>query len=84
MLCHVPSFPLVPGTYYVSLWIASFPRLVDSVQRVAKVEVLRQDVYGTGSLPGDSHGFFLSQAEWRIEPVETASEHECAMMAASD
>jgi lipopolysaccharide transport system ATP-binding protein len=67
--CHIRDLPLVPGRYYLSIGFSSQDEQVDWLERVARVELARTDVYGTGELPQTGQGYFLTQADWEITPA---------------
>jgi lipopolysaccharide transport system ATP-binding protein len=70
----VPSLPLLPGTYRISVECSTSRRpkdLVDVVENCAELSVVASDVFETGYLPNTgSHGYFLVDAEWEIPQVE--------------
>jgi lipopolysaccharide transport system ATP-binding protein len=68
--CHIPDLPLVPGRYFLSLGFSSQDEQIDWLERVARVELARTDVYGTGELPQVGQGYFLTQADWEITPAQ--------------
>ena len=65
--CKISDFSLAPGQYYLSLGFSTRIKQVDFLERVSCIEVARGDVYGTGHLPYKGQGYFLTQAEWKIE-----------------
>ena len=65
--CQINDLPLVPGIYYLTLWFVSAENIGDTLNKVAHLEVIRSDVYGTGELPENGHGYYLGQANWQIE-----------------
>jgi len=65
--CIIPSLPLVPGRYYVSIGVSAEGQQVDWLERACAIEVARTDVYGTGELPQTGQGYFLSRAEWMVD-----------------
>lgn len=65
--CTVPKLPLIPGGYYLSLGFTSEGvNQLDWLDRVARLEVARMDVYGTGALPEVLQGFYLPHAQWSV------------------
>jgi lipopolysaccharide transport system ATP-binding protein len=64
--CVVDRPPLVPGRYYLSIGFFGEGRQVDWLERVACIEFVQCDVYGTGELPQVYQGYFLSRASWNI------------------
>jgi len=65
--CKFDKFPLTPNIYYLTLGFSSQGHQIDTLEKVVCIEVLREDVYGTGELPYKSQGFFLSQAQWKLD-----------------
>ena len=65
--CKFDKFPLAPDIYYLWLALSSQGHLIDRLEKVVCIEVLREDVYGTGELPYKSQGCFLTQAEWKLD-----------------
>jgi lipopolysaccharide transport system ATP-binding protein len=64
--CVVDRPPLVPGKYFVSIGFFGEGRQVDWLERVACIEFVQYDVYGTGELPQVYQGYFLSRACWNV------------------
>jgi hypothetical protein len=48
LVCHVPSLPLVPNTYFVELVMADGYGFIERVERADRLEVVFADVLGTG------------------------------------
>jgi len=71
--CHVPSLPLLAGTYRITIECATGRRrsqLVDKVEHCAELNVAASDYFETGFLPkAGPHGYFLLKAEWKIPEV---------------
>jgi lipopolysaccharide transport system ATP-binding protein len=65
--CNFKNIPLAPGQYYVSLGFSSQRKQIDQIERIASLNILASDVYGTGELPWSEQGFLLSDAEWQID-----------------
>jgi homopolymeric O-antigen transport system ATP-binding protein len=68
-VCEIPSIPLVPGEYRISveLDIANDP--VDWVDGATQLTILRSDYYGTGIVP--TRGTFLVQNRWALADAKT-------------
>jgi len=62
--CHVPSLPLVPGTYLVDIILANGYQIIERLERVAKIEVLFDDIFHTGKLPGKNQGCVVLPCHW--------------------
>ena len=65
--CKLDKLPLVPDKYYLALGMTSQRHQIDWMERVLCIEVSIEDVYGTGVLPEKSQGYFLTQAEWKLD-----------------
>ncbi len=69
LVCRVPHFPLMPGTYTVDLGAAVSSHVQsdygDVVFSAAAVEVVAGDFYRTGRLPVQAS--FLCEHSWRME-----------------
>ena len=63
--CHVPSLPLVPGSYYVELVMADGDGFIERVERADRLDVVFADVLGTGQHPEPQPG--LRRAAVRVE-----------------
>ena len=64
--CRIPRLPLVPGRYHLALGFSADKQQVDWLERIATIEIMKGDVYGTGELPYAGQGYFLSRADWRV------------------
>ena len=64
--CRIPQLPLVPGRYYLTLYLDRPSEIVDRVQDQIELEVLPNDYYGTGMLPTDSQGPIIARQEWGL------------------
>jgi lipopolysaccharide transport system ATP-binding protein len=62
--CHVPRLRLTPGSYTLSIGITTGGEQLDWIERCVELEILPQDVYGTGRLPKAGHGPVLLDADW--------------------
>jgi lipopolysaccharide transport system ATP-binding protein len=71
--CLVRRPPLVPGRYYPTLEFVAADSRVDLLERVACLQFVECDVFGTGELPRRGHGYFLTRPEWAFEPGPAAS-----------
>ncbi len=72
--CTIPSLPLVPGTYYVELVMASGFKVVERVERAAQIEVVFSDLLGTGKVPNSNQGYFVLPCTWDYEGQRAAVE----------
>jgi hypothetical protein len=64
--CHIPSLPLVPGTYFVSPGCGAQSKQLDYVSRSCSLTVTETDVFGTGRLPPPQRAVVLVEADWGI------------------
>jgi lipopolysaccharide transport system ATP-binding protein len=79
IICTIPRIRLLPGKYYV-LIAASIPpgyEYLDYVSHAAIVEVLEDDVYGSGRVP--EYGTFFAECEWRHQPHTIISSSDLDM-----
>jgi lipopolysaccharide transport system ATP-binding protein len=68
--CNVPSLPLRPGEYRLSLRIDRGAELIDRLERGGIVRVLPGDAWGTGVLPGEREPApLLVPHGWRVTDV---------------
>jgi lipopolysaccharide transport system ATP-binding protein len=65
---EIPSLPLLPGEYRVSVGVDIALNETDWVEDAARLTVLRSDYYGTGVVP--SKGSFLLQNRWELDRTE--------------
>jgi lipopolysaccharide transport system ATP-binding protein len=66
VVCEVPSLALVPGSYSIDLMVADEDRVVESVERAERLEVVFADMLGTGQLPRASLGCAVLRGAWRM------------------
>ena len=69
--CTVPSLPLVPGSYSLTIGCSSAGQQLDLIERGVRFSVEGADFYHTGRLPPVSHGHFLVNAEWSLPHVQS-------------
>ena len=62
----VPSLPLTPGTYYVELVMADDRGFIDRVERADKLEVVFDDILGTGKIPSGSQSVIVLPGHWDL------------------
>jgi lipopolysaccharide transport system ATP-binding protein len=68
MFCRVPSLPLVPGQYYLSVELAGNAGWMLSMQNVAELLVDHGDFYGSGKMiDAGWAGSVLVRQQWRAE-----------------
>jgi lipopolysaccharide transport system ATP-binding protein len=63
-VCHVPSLPLTPNSYYVELVMADRRQIIEQVERVQRLDVVFSDVLGTGKLPRKHQGYYVMPCTW--------------------
>jgi lipopolysaccharide transport system ATP-binding protein len=69
LVCDIPSVPLIPGEYKLSVGLDIPTNIeVDWVEDVKRVTVTRTDYYGTGIVP--TKGAFLLQNRWTLDHTE--------------
>ena len=66
IVCRIPSLPLLPGMYGVTLWGGVKGATADVVNRAADFEVVEGDFFGSGKLPKSRHGDFLIAHSWEL------------------
>ena len=64
IFCNVPALNLLPGHYHITVIAADAHGEIDRIEEAATIEVLPQDVFGTGKIPGREHGIIFQQATW--------------------
>jgi lipopolysaccharide transport system ATP-binding protein len=69
--CDIPSLPLLPGTYFLTLIIGDGANDLDRIDRAVEFTVEPADVFGTGQCPGAGHGVFFLPATWSFERAAT-------------
>ena len=65
---EIPSLPLVPGEYRISVGVDVLLNEVDWIEDVARLSVIKSDYYGTGIVP--TKGAFLLQNRWTLNDKE--------------
>ncbi len=72
VILDIPRFPLVPGVYWIDIDIDQpGARVLDHVERAARLEVVEADFYGTGCRVSDGVAFL--DADWLIEERDAAA-----------
>ncbi len=66
--CTIPSLPLAPGRYLLTLYVAQASDVLDQIEGQIEFDVLEADFFGTGSLPADTQGPFLVRHHWQLAP----------------
>jgi lipopolysaccharide transport system ATP-binding protein len=64
--CRIPSLPLCPGEYRISLGLLLGDKEVDSIEDACRLTVVSSDYYGTGKLPG-GNCLVVVPHDWSLE-----------------
>jgi len=64
MTCDIPSLPLAPASYMIDLVLADGYNVVERVERAAQVEVVLNDVFGTGKIPNGKQSTVVLPCAW--------------------
>jgi len=64
MSCDVPSLPLAPASYTIDLVLADGYNIIEKVDRAAHVEVVFNDVLGTGKVPNGKQSTVVLPCAW--------------------
>lgn len=62
--CEVPSLPLAPGSYSIDLVLADGYNMIERVERAAAIEVIFNDILGTGKLPNSKQSQVVLPCAW--------------------
>jgi len=81
--CRFDSPPLMPGKYYLDLYLGDMVGDRDIVKDAISFEVFACDVFGTGKLPVAALGPFLMPAQWRLEETILSQPGSSAAIATS-
>ena len=65
MSCTMKNCRLVPGRYYLSIYLKSRSKMLDRIESGLSFDVAATDIYGTGIVP-EGYGFFASEASWEF------------------
>ena len=64
--CRIDRLPLMPGIYWVDLWLGDSHRDIDVIDDAISFEVLPTDVFGSGKLPPAISGPICWPAAWTL------------------
>ena len=66
VICEIPDLPLLPGRYWLDLWLEDSTAWVplDKVEDAVPFDVVQSDVLGTGRLPPATEGAILCHGKW--------------------
>jgi len=62
--CEVPSLPLAPNSYSIDLVLADGYTIIERVERAAAIEVIFNDMLGTGKLPNGKQSTVILPCAW--------------------
>ncbi len=66
VVCEIPSLPLIPGRYFLTLGCGSGNNQLDWIERACAIEIGPSDYFGTGRLPTERHALVLLDATWSV------------------
>jgi lipopolysaccharide transport system ATP-binding protein len=72
---EIPFLNLMPGTYYLGIWVAGHNEEHDALDNVAKLEVEPSDYYGTGRGIDKRFGLIFLPCRWK-QDVWSADDSE--------
>lgn len=75
--CHLDRLPLMPGTYFLDLYLGDKHQDLDVVYEAISFEVLPADVFGSGHLPPPGTGPIYWPGSWTLA-VPGSVEAVCA------
>jgi len=61
------ELPFVQGRYLIDIWVGDGSRDLDTLPGALVLEIVPDDVYGSGMIPFDTHGPVLLRPDWQIE-----------------
>lgn len=64
--CRIDRLPLMPGIYWIDLWLGDSHRDIDVIDDAISFEVLTADVFGSGKLPPAISGPICWPAAWTL------------------
>jgi lipopolysaccharide transport system ATP-binding protein len=64
--CRMPNVRLSPGLYEIGIALRTSTQVIDREPRVACIEVLQADIYGTGTLPRSEVSVYHPEIEWSL------------------
>jgi lipopolysaccharide transport system ATP-binding protein len=67
--CRVSRPPLAPGRYSLGLELVGGQEQIDATDRVATLQMLATDAFGTGEMPKRGDGYLLTPAAWTVTSV---------------
>jgi lipopolysaccharide transport system ATP-binding protein len=67
LICTIPSLPLLPGLYHLTIGVTGFSGTLDKIERAASISVSERDVFKSGGNSSRMKGVFFTHADWRME-----------------
>ncbi len=65
--CYVSELPLLPGRYFIDLWLGDFSLIpFDRVVDACWFEVSPADLFGSGKLPSTAEGPVFLRGQWSL------------------
>jgi len=64
--CRIPSVNLIPNFYHITVISADNEGEIDRIEDCCTIEILTEDVFGTGKTPGRQDGVIFLPAEWDV------------------
>jgi lipopolysaccharide transport system ATP-binding protein len=65
LYCRVPALNLLPNLYHITVISADAKGELDRIEEASSLEILPEDVFGTGKVPTRQHGVIFAQAQWQ-------------------
>jgi lipopolysaccharide transport system ATP-binding protein len=65
--CSIDPLPLMPGKYFIDLWLGDLSHDIDVVFDAISFEVTPADLLGSGHLPPSSLGPVFCPAQWSLD-----------------
>jgi lipopolysaccharide transport system ATP-binding protein len=72
LVCDLPSLPLLPGRYSLTLYVEVNGVLADWVRNAMYFDVFEADVFGSGRLPPSTHGRVVVAHSWSVRTLQSA------------
>jgi hypothetical protein len=68
----IDRFPLVNGRYSISLGFSSNKHQLDWIDNAGEIQVLEDDLFGTGELPWSGQGYVITRPNWEVRRAESS------------
>jgi hypothetical protein len=66
---YFEKLPFTPSRYIIDIWIGDGSADLDTVSGAATVDIVPDDVYGSGVIPFTSHGAVMLYPTWNIDAI---------------